>query len=279
MKTVGIIQARTSSTRLPKKVLKSLPFNSDVTVLEQVVKRLKKSCQIDEVVVATTLSIDDDEIVKIAKKESVKCFRGSKEDVLSRYYLAAKESKADIVVRVTSDCPCIDSDIVDRCIDTHNKENSDYTTNCLERTFPHGLDVEVFNFSILEEAYLNADKQYEREHVCPYIHTTHRNRFKLTNVRANEDERGEDIRITIDTLEDYALLCAVYDYLYIGNEFFGAREIVTLFNNKPWLKLINKKIIQKKIFSSLEDELKEAVKVLELQDLKNAKRLLENWKI
>lgn len=279
MKTASIIQARTSSTRLPGKVLKSLPFNSDVTVLEQVVKRLKKSSKVDEIVIATTLDSDDDDIVKIAEKESVKWFRGSKEDVLSRYYFAAKESKTDIVVRITSDCPCIDRDIVDRCITVHNKENSDYTTNCLKRTFPHGLDVEVFNFSALEEAYLNADNQYEREHVCPYIHTNHRNRFKLMNVCANEDEKGEDIRITVDTLEDYALLCAVYDYLYIDNEFFGAKEIVKLFNNKPWLKLINKKIIQKKIFGSLEDELKEAVKVLELQDLKNAKRLLEEWKV
>mgnify|MGYP005847510705 CR=1 FL=1 len=279
MKTASIIQARTSSTRLPGKVLKSLPFNSDVTVLEQVVKRLKKSSKVDEIVIATTLDSDDDDIVKIAEKESVRWFRGSKEDVLSRYYFAAKESKADVVVRITSDCPCIDKDIVDRCISVHNDKNLDYTTNCLERTFPHGLDVEVFNFSVLEEAYLKADKQYEREHVCPYIHTTNRGKFKLLNIYADDTERGEDIRITVDTEEDYALLCAVYDYLYAENEFFGVREIVMLFNNKPWLKIINSKILQKKVCVSFEDELEEAKKVLKLQELNNVLKRLEKIKL
>lgn len=279
MKTVGIIQARTSSTRLPGKILKPLPYNSDVNVLQQVIRRLKKSSRTDEIVIATTLDICDDVIIKIAEMECVKYFRGSREDVLSRYYLTAKESKADVVVRITSDCPCIDWNVIDRCIRMHVENGSDYTTNCLERTFPHGLDVEVFNFSVLEDAHLNADKQYEREHVCPYIHTTHKNRFKLTNVYAGDGEKGADIRITLDTEEDYTLLCAVYDYLYPDNEFFELKDIVRLFEKKSWLKMINKKVVQKKIFNCVEDEIKEAVNVLDLQDLHKCADILEDYRM
>lgn len=279
MKIDAIIQARCSSTRLPEKVLKTLPYNSDTTILQQVIRRVRRSGIIRDIIIATTTDQEDDKIVDIANKESVPYFRGSKEDVLSRYYLAALQFKSDIVVRITSDCPCIDSNVIDKCIDLHLKSEADYTSNTIKRSFPHGLDVEVFNFSSLKEAYLKADKDFEREHVTPYIHTTHKERFKIESLVAEDDLFAPDIRITVDTEEDYALLCAVYDYLYIDNEFFGAKEIVKLFNKKPWLKLINKKITQKKIFTSLEDELKEAVKVLELQDLKNAMRLLENWKI
>lgn len=270
MKIGTIIQARTSSTRLPEKVLKELPYASGITCLEQVIRRLKKSKKLNNIIVATTKEKEDNEIINIVKKENVKYFRGSKENVLSRYYFAAKENNIDLVVRITSDCPCIDAEIMDLTIDNHIKRTADYTTNCLVRTYPHGLDVEVFYFNTLEEAYKNATKDYEKEHVTPYIYKNPQI-FKINILKAPKELYAPDIRLTLDTEEDYALLCVVYDYLYGKNKYFNAYDIVNLFNEKPWLKLINKKIIQKKIFNTLEEELKEAVKILDLQDLKRAR--------
>jgi len=276
MKIGAIIQARVSSTRLPRKVLLNLPFESEITVLQQVVRRVFKSNNIRDLVVATTTDSDDDIIVEYAEKENAKWFRGSKEDVLSRYYLAAKENNLDVIVRITSDCPCIDWEIIDLVIDHHISEKSDYTSNTLKRTFPHGLDVEVLSFESLEKAYINAKENFEREHVCPYIYTTHKDQFKIFSVEANQNLSGPDIRITLDTEEDYALLCAVYDYLFFENEYFKAIDIIRLFKQKSWLKLINKRVVQKKTFTNLNDEISEAIKVLKLQDLYNSANMLEN---
>ena len=271
-----IIQARTGSSRLPGKVLKPLPCSSSDTVLSQVIRRCKKSITADLVVVATTTKKEDDTIVEIAEKEGVEYFRGEEKDVLSRYYNAAKHFDIDIVVRITSDCPCIDPQVIDKIVIEHLKYQADYTSNTLERTFPHGLDVEVISFKALEEAYKNAKDPYEREHVCPYIHTTNRNKFKCLNITVEEPFRAPDIRITLDTLDDYILLCVVYDYLYPQNPYFGLKEIVRLFKEKPWLKLINRRVVQKRKYSSLKEELKEALKILELQELFNAKEILQD---
>ncbi|MCX8084807.1 MAG: glycosyltransferase family protein [Calditerrivibrio sp.] len=275
MNICAIVQARVSSKRLPGKVLYKLPFGSDITVLQRVIRRTKKSSLINEIIVATTLDDDDYEIVRIAELEKVSYFRGSKEDVLSRYYWAAKKFKADIIVRITSDCPCIDWNIIDRCIKVHIDEGADYTSNCIKRSFPHGLDVEVISFFALETAFEKADKQYEREHVCPYIHTTKKDQFNISHVIAQDGERGADIRLTVDTVEDYALLCAVYDYLFYKNEFFELKDIIKLFDEKPWLKYVNQKVIQKRYFDTLDEELREAVRVLRLQDLEKSAVILE----
>lgn len=274
MKIGAIIQARISSTRLLGKILKELPYNSGITCLGQVIRRLKKSKRLNDIIIATTKEKEDNEIIDIVKKENVKYFRGSKENVLSRYYLAAKENNIDLIVRITSDCPCIDADITDLTIDDHINKMADYTTNSLVRTYPHGFDVEVFNFNSLEKAYKNATKDYEKEHVTPYINRNPQ-KFKINIVKAPKELYAPDIRVTLDTEEDYSLLCAVFDYLYPQNKYFNAYDIVNLFNQKPWLKLINKKIIQKKIFSTLEEELKEGVKILDLQDLNKARDFLK----
>ena len=275
MKIGAIIQARSSSTRLPKKVLKKLPYGSRITVLQQVIRRLKRSKRIEKIIIATTSYVEDKAIVKVAQSENVKWFRGSKDDVLSRYYLAAKQNKLDIIVRITSDCPCIDPEIIDSVIENHIRTKSDYTTNTLQRTFPHGLDTEVFNFDILGKAFSEAKQDYEKEHVTPYIYKTRPDLFKITLVRASKEQTYPEIRITLDTEEDYALLCAVFDYLYPINKFFVTKDIIDLFHKKPWLKLINMKIIQKKIHNSLKEEIQEAIRICDFQDLKKAKEYLE----
>lgn len=247
MNNIGaIIQARFSSTRLPGKILKKLPRGSDVTALEQVIRRLKRSKRLDDIIIATTNEKKASGIVKIAKKEGVKYFRGDTKNVLSRYYLAARKNSLDIVVRITSDCPCIDPEIVDMTIKRHMDEDADYTSNSLKISYPRGLDVEVFGFDALERAYRNADKGYEKEHVTPYMYKNPKI-FKIVNIKAPKTLYAPGIRITLDTQKDYELLCAVFDSLYFKNKFFSAYDIIKLFKEKPWLKLINQNVVQKSI--------------------------------
>jgi spore coat polysaccharide biosynthesis protein SpsF len=247
MKVGAIIQARTTSTRLPRKVLKELPRGSGITVLEQVLRRVKRSKMIDTVIVATTTGPEDDPIVEVAGKEGVGVFRGSRDDVLSRYYLAAKENGLDTVVRVTSDCPCIDPGVLDLVAEAHVKHGADYTSNTLTRTYPRGLDVEAMSFSALETAHERAELESDREHVTSYIYKTRPDLFSKRQVTAPGGVDASAIRATLDTEEDYELLSAVFDRLYAANEFFGAREIIDLFDKEPRVRSINDKVVQKSI--------------------------------
>ncbi len=272
----AIIQARTSSTRLPGKVLKYLPYNSKITVLAQVIRRLKKSSMLNEIIAATTTDKVDEKIVDIAVGENIPFFRGSIDNVLERYYSAAVEYNLDMVVRVTSDCPCIDPGIVDQVILNHLESAADYSSNSLIRSFPHGLDVEVFNFNVLEKAYLEATHDFEREHVTPFIYKSNPESFKINNILADEQYKAPDIRITLDTIEDYALLCTVYDYLYSTDNYFNLGDIVNLFKLKPWLKLVNKSVVQKKVNLSIEEEIVIAREYCDLQELSRVGKLLDN---
>ncbi|MGR3176001.1 MAG: cytidylyltransferase domain-containing protein [Candidatus Scalindua sp.] len=274
MKIGAIVQARTSSTRLPGKVLKDLPYGSGINVLQHVIRRLRKSRKLDDIIIATTQNKADKKIVELSDSEKVKWFKGSEEDVLSRYYFAAKENSLDIIVRVTSDCPCIDPEIVDNLIEEHLKARADYTSNALIRTYPHGLDAEIINFSALEKAFKQTEDLYEREHVTEHIILNRSQDFNIHGMEAPKRLLAPDIRITIDTEQDYALLCAVFEYLYAENNFFNAEDIIKLFYNKPWLRFINKDTINKKKFDTLKEELEEAVKILDLQELERAREIL-----
>ena len=275
MKIGAIIQARTSSTRLPKKVLKPLPANSDVCVLQQVIRRVAKSKLIDEVIVATTTHSEDEEIVEVAKKENVKYYQGSLENVLKRYYMAALENNLDVIVRITSDCPCADWGIIDKVIQSHIDSCADYTSNSLVEHFPRGIDVEVINFDILKEAYENASEKYEKEHVTPYIYKSCPEQFNINIFKENSINRS-DIRITLDTPQDYALLATIYDYLYFKDNYFTLNDILNLFDEKSYLKDINSKIVQKKVCNSLDEELAEVIHLCEKQDLDRAKEYIKN---
>ena len=239
MKIGVVIQARTSSTRLPGKVLKELPAGSGITALQQIIRRLKKSQKIDEIIVATTQEKSDDAIVKVAKKEGVKYFRGSLSDVLERYFLAAKEYGLDVVVRITGDCPCVDPRIVDLFVGKHLRHKADLTSNALKRSYPDGLDVEVLNFKVLKEIYQKATQKVEREHVTAYIYK-HPKDYKIINVEANQRLYAPERRITLDTPQDYALLCVIFDALYPSDNYFSVYAVMKLFKQKPWLDWINR---------------------------------------
>jgi len=276
MKKIGcIIQARSGSTRLPKKVLMKLPYNSKKTVLEQVINRVQKSKKIDEIVLATTIAKEDDIIKNLGEELGVKIYRGSEKNVLKRFYNGAKNNNLDIIVRITSDCPVIDWEILDKLIEKHIQDNNDYTSNVLERTYPHGMDAEVFNFSVLEESFLNASVEYEKEHVTPYIYKSHPKKFKIGILKSNYNKDISKLRITLDTQEDYNLICIIYDYLYDEKNIFKTDDIIKLFKEKPWIFNINKNINQKKVCANLEEEIMEALVLLEKQDLNKAKKYLE----
>lgn len=274
MKIGAIIQARTSSSRLPKKVLKPLPFNGDVTVLQHVIRRVLKSKLIDEVIVATTHDVEDEEIVSIAKKENVKYFRGSLENVLERYYNAASENNLDVIVRITSDNPCVDFEIIDQFIESHIDNFADYTSNLTKGDLPVGMSVEIINFDSLKKAYENAEYSYEKEHVTPFIYKSHPEFFKINNIIFNINV--PDIRLTLDTFQDYALISIIYENLTKKNEFFNLNDILGYFKEKPYLKYINSSVFQKNQFNNLNEELEKLVEICDTYELMRAKKFIEN---
>ena len=245
MKVVCLVQARVGSTRLPGKILKEI---CGKTILHHEIDRLKKCKEIDEIVIATTDKEDDDKIVNEAKKLSVKYFRGSENDVLSRFYYAAKENNADIIVRVTSDCPCIDFEILDKMLiyfkDKYKEKQIDYLSNTINRTYPRGYDIEIFTFSALEKSYINAEKEYEREHVTPYIYDKTNNFLKLS---FENKEDYSKYRVTLDTIEDFIVIKNIFENLYYKNPYFKLNDVVQYLNNNLHIVDINKHIEQKKL--------------------------------
>lgn len=245
MKVVCLVQARVGSTRLPGKILKEI---CGKTILHHEIDRLKKCKEIDEIVIATTDKEDDDKIVNEAKKLSVKYFRGSENDVLSRFYYSAKENNADIIVRVTSDCPCIDFEILDKMLiyfkEKYKEKQVDYLSNTIKRTYPRGYDIEIFTFSALEKSYINAKKEYEREHVTPYIYDKTNNFLKLSF--ENKDDYSE-YRVTLDTIEDFIVIKNIFENLYYKNPYFKLNDVVQYLNNNLHIVDINKHIEQKKL--------------------------------
>jgi len=242
-KVSAIIQARMTSTRLPGKVLMDIRGKP---ILWHVMNRLKFSKKLDDIILAIPDTKENDILEKFAKDKKIKYFRGSEEDVLSRYYETARKFKCDTIVRITSDCPLIDPQIVDLTIEQHFNSDADYTSNSLKRTFPQGLDNEVFNSKTLEKVYKKANKSYQREHVTPYIYE-HPEIFKLRNVEAKRKLKRPALRLTVDTKEDLELISEIYKYLYKPKKIFYAEEIISLLTKHPELIKINADIKQKEL--------------------------------
>lgn len=237
MKITAIIQARMGSTRLPGKVLMDL---GGKTVLSRVVGRLRHTTRVDEIVVATTDSVADDAIVQECHQLKVEYSRGSENDVLDRYYRAARVCAATAVVRITSDCPVIDPQIVDETIRVFQQQCGDYASNVLPRRYPRGLDTEVFSMAALEQAWREAHKHYEREHVTPYFYR-HPELFRLVSKRGQIDYSR--YRWTLDTNEDLELLRIIYERF--GNEDgFSWREVIQLMEREPELAEVNSRVVQ-----------------------------------
>ena len=238
-----IVQARMTSTRLPGKVL--IPVLGK-PLLEFEIERLQRVRRADGIIIATTTNDTDQPIIDLAERLGIKAFRGSEEDVLSRYFDAAKENDFDVIVRITSDCPLIDPAVVDDVIGAYleNAEKCDYVSNCLNRTFPRGMDTEVFPFSLLEKIYYEAIEQPYREHVTSYIYEDSL-KFRLLNVAFQRDESHH--RWTVDTAEDFKLIENILETLYPINPLFELEEVLALMSAHPnWFE-INSQIEQKKL--------------------------------
>jgi len=229
---VAIIQARTGSIRLPGKVLKDIDGE---TMLSRVVGRARRANLLNDVVVATTLEQPDDAILTECKRLDVPVFRGDTQDVLGRYYEAAKTYGAQVVVRITSDCPLIDPGVIDHVIYAFLSQLLDYASNTLMRTYPRGLDTEVMTTSALGQAYHEAVKPYQRVHVTPYIYENPC-LFKLLSVTAETNHSQH--RWTVDTQEDLNFVRAIYTRLANGG-IFSWRDVLALLTRDPDLAELN----------------------------------------
>lgn len=241
-RTVAIIQARMGSTRLPEKVLMNI---GEEPMLWHVYERASHASLLDEVVIATSIEPDDDEVAAFCEERGIRCNRGSEADVLDRYYQAATERNADTVVRLTADCPFLSPAVIDRIVRNHEGSDYDYVSNTLEYTHPDGLDVEVFDMETLETAWQEATEPDEREHVTLYIRES--DSFTSKNVKNILDmsiydfvEEDTILRWTVDYPEDMEFIRAVYDHLVRDNHWvFGQQSIFELLERTPALRKIN----------------------------------------
>ncbi|MEK4285474.1 MULTISPECIES: cytidylyltransferase domain-containing protein [Ureibacillus] len=242
MKIVAIVQARMGSTRLPGKIMKEVKGKP---LLLYQLQRLKASRLIDEIVIATTIEEQDNVIETFCKNFGVSYYRGSELNVLERYYETAVNFHADIIVRITSDCPIIDPEIVDKTIQYFlDSKKYDYVSNTIKRTYPRGLDVEVFSYSALKEAFHHAYLERDREHVTPYIYMN-KDKFNIGTVCNSVDY--SKYRWTVDTQEDFELIKLILEHLYFKNPYFTMFDVIELMERNPSWFNINAHIEQKKI--------------------------------
>jgi spore coat polysaccharide biosynthesis protein SpsF len=211
------------------------------TVLARVVNRSRRASLVDQLVVATSVDTGDDIIVEECHRHGVACFRGSEADVLDRYYRAAQYSSADVIVRITADCPLIDSDLVDDTIRRFVETKADYASNSLVRTYPRGLDTEVFTMQALARAWTDATEPYQRSHVTPYLYQT-TGLFRTLAVTGETDY--SQYRWTLDTPDDLKLVREIYAR-FEDRDTFGWRDVLQLFEREPSLADINSQVCQK----------------------------------
>lgn len=241
----AIIQARMGSSRLAGKVMADI---GGYPMLWHVVHRVLRCRSVDQVVVATTTNGKDDPVEAFCKTEGILCVRGSEHDVLERYSQAADIVKADVVVRITSDCPFIDPEVVDRVVEAFRATpGCDYASNTLHYTYPDGLDVEVFSAAALALARKQAASPLEREHVTPYLRTATeagKPRFSIINVENKGGAVPARLRLTVDEQADLDFVRLLYTRLGAGNPFFGLREVLSLLHREPELVEINQNIMK-----------------------------------
>ena len=227
-----IIQARMGASRLPNKVLMPL---AGKPVLEHVIRRCQHAQLVDRVIVATTVDSKDLAIVNFVSGLGVNVFCGSVNDVLDRYFQAARLFELQHIVRITADCPMIDSDIINHVVGEYFNSRTDYAANTLKETYPDGEDVEVFSFDILSRAWNNAKMLSEREHVTPYIRKS--GVFKKINV-ANKIDLSRQ-RWTLDESLDYQKLSAIFDALYQKDAFFNIKDVLQFLAGHPQIDRMN----------------------------------------
>ncbi|MBA4416972.1 MAG: cytidylyltransferase [Syntrophus sp. (in: bacteria)] len=257
---LAILQARVSSTRLPGKVLKQIMGRPMLALQVERVLQAKKT---DQLVIATSTDPNDNGLEALCREINAPCYRGSLNDVLDRFYKAAQFWKPKHIVRTTGDCPLIDPEIIDAVIAFYLNGNYDYVSNALEPTFPDGLDIEIFRFSVLEEVWKEALLPSQREHVTPFIYQQP-DRYRIGCYKNREDL--SHLRWTVDEAEDFEFITKIYNELYPTKPDFRMADILNLINKKPDLLELNKKYQRNEgmIHSLEEDRKMEAMKKFNL---------------
>jgi len=245
MKIVAVIQARLGSTRFPGKVFADL---SGKPLIWHVIERIKFSKFINEIVLATTTNPIDNELAEWAQKNDIKCFRGSENNVLERFYFAAKKYDATVVVRITADDPFKDPKIIDSVITMLVNNNLQFAYNNNPPTFPEGLDTEVFLFSSLERAYKESNDDFEKEHVTQYFYR-HPELFKQENIFNHTNLSY--LRWTIDTEMDYKMVKKIYSELYLDGKIFYFQDIISFLNKHPEISKININVERSEMYKNL----------------------------
>lgn len=240
MNVVVITQARSGSTRLPNKVLLKI---ENKTLLQIHIDRIKLAKEVDDIIIATTTKNEDNIIASLSKELNVKCYRGSEEDVLDRFYQTVKIIKPDFVVRLTSDCPLIDPKLLDEVICRAKEENIDYYANIIEELYPDGQDIEVFKFSALEKAWLETNLKSDREHVTPYIRDNSSYKggalFKSNNHGLKQNYNH--VRLTVDEPQDLEVIKCIVKVLGFEKDW---KTYADYYLNNSEIKALNNKIIR-----------------------------------
>jgi glutamate-1-semialdehyde 2,1-aminomutase len=234
VKVVAIVQARVGSTRLPNKVMKPICGRP---MIELLLARLSRSQDIDEVVVATSADARNLPLVELVHKLGYRCIQGSENDVLDRFVQSGRAAGADIVVRITGDCPLLDPDLVDACIRKFRDSGVDYLSNAAPPTFPDGLDTEVFRFDALEQAARDTQHPFDREHVTPYL----RESGKFSNGSLQGDRDLSNLRWTVDEPTDFMVVSHVFAH-FAPDIYFSWQDVLALQEQKPALFAANKQL-------------------------------------
>lgn len=212
-----------TSTRLPGKILMEAVGKP---MLELMVERLKRCETLDGIIIATTTNATDDPVVTLADRLGVGCFRGSEFDVLARVLGAAKEHGAEVIVQVPGDCPLVDPALVDQCVTAYRQSDVDYASNALSKTFPMGTEANVFATALLEAISNITDDPSDREHVTLYIYS-HPETYRLLSIEAPADIAFPDVKLTLDTPEDFTRIQDVFDALYAENPEFSLHDTLS----------------------------------------------------
>jgi spore coat polysaccharide biosynthesis protein SpsF len=234
IEVLAILQARFGSTRLPGKVLRPILGKP---MLGRQLERVAHASTVDKLIVATTLDASDNAIQELCATAGITCFRGDRDDLLDRFYQASKPFKPKHVVRLTGDCPLLDSTLIDGVVQFYLDGSYDYASNAIRPTFPDGLDVEVFGFRALVEAWSEAKLPSQREHVTSFIYSQPE-RYRIGHFMSDNDLAH--LRWTVDEVEDFDLVHRIYEDLYPKNPNFKTSDILQLIENHPELKTLNK---------------------------------------
>lgn len=250
MSVVVVTQARSGSTRLPNKVLLKI---HNKTLLQIHIDRIKQAKQVDDIFIATTTKTADNVIADLANSFEVSCYRGSEEDVLDRFYQTVKDIKPDFVVRLTSDCPLIDPELLDEVITQAIEQDLDYYANIIEEHYPDGQDIEVFKFIALEKAWKEAKLKSDREHVTPYIRNNSSHKggtlFKSNNHGLEEDYNH--VRLTVDEPQDLEVIKQIVKDLGIDKDW---KTYADYYLNNNQIKKLNNTITRNEGYQKSVDQ-------------------------